>query len=192
MQGPQRCLGSCSKSTDTAVAGNNGSGSKADACAGAQCFKCHEPDVDDLDACSIALDLGNARSAPGIDLVPTFTTSNKRICLLLATGQMGLLRIEDAERLQVRATLVATLRPRERVGPSCLTRARVECRVFRRDGRSRRTRWWGRAWRLTAARGHTKRPMSAVRKRRRRLASCSSAMPSPFRCSLPPRALEAV
>lgn len=102
MQGPQRCLGSCVQTTDGG--GGAAGGSKADAATpGAECFRCHEPDVDDLDACSIALDLGNARSAPGIDLVPTFTTSNKRICLLLATGQMGMLRIEDAERLQVRA-----------------------------------------------------------------------------------------
>ena len=36
-----------------------------------------------------------------MDLVPTFTTSNQRICLLLANGRMGFLRIEDAERLQV-------------------------------------------------------------------------------------------
>lgn len=37
-----------------------------------------------------------------IDMVPTFTTSNERICLLMASsGQMGSLRIEDAERLQV-------------------------------------------------------------------------------------------
>ena len=36
-----------------------------------------------------------------IDMVPTFTTSNERICLLMTNGQMGSLRIEDAERLQV-------------------------------------------------------------------------------------------
>lgn len=35
-----------------------------------------------------------------IDMVPTFTTSNERICLLMTNGQMGSLRIEDAERLQ--------------------------------------------------------------------------------------------
>jgi len=34
-------------------------------------------------------------------MVPTFTTSNERICLLMTNGQMGSLRIEDAERLQV-------------------------------------------------------------------------------------------
>lgn len=106
VQGPQRCLGSCSQST-AAVAAAGGGAAKADASPGADCFRCHEPDVDNLDSCSIALDLGNARSAPGIDLVPTFTTSNKRICLLLATGQMGMLRIEDAERLQVRCVCCA-------------------------------------------------------------------------------------
>lgn len=36
-----------------------------------------------------------------MDVVPTFTTSNDRMCLLLSTGRMGMLRIEDAERLQV-------------------------------------------------------------------------------------------
>ena len=41
-------------------------------------------------------------SAPGVDIVPTFTTNNDRMCLVLRTGQLGLLRIEDAERLQVR------------------------------------------------------------------------------------------
>ena len=42
-----------------------------------------------------------------MDLVPTFTTSNQRICLLLANGKMGFLRIEDAERLQVSYILTA-------------------------------------------------------------------------------------
>lgn len=41
------------------------------------------------------------RSAAGVDVVPTFTTSNDRMCLLLSSGQYGLMRIEDAERLQV-------------------------------------------------------------------------------------------
>lgn len=65
------------------------------------CYKCHVPGTDGHSDCSLALDMGNARSAPGLDLVPTFTTNNRRMCLLLATGQMGMLRIEDAERLQV-------------------------------------------------------------------------------------------
>lgn len=33
--------------------------------------------------------------------MPTFTTSNDRMMLLLSSGQSGMLRIEDAERLQV-------------------------------------------------------------------------------------------
>ena len=41
------------------------------------------------------------RSGPGVDVVPTFKTGNGRICLLLKTGQLGALRTEDAERLQV-------------------------------------------------------------------------------------------
>lgn len=45
-------------------------------------------------------DLSNARSGPGLDVVPTFTCSNNRITLLLG-DKFGLLRIEDAERLQV-------------------------------------------------------------------------------------------
>jgi len=45
-------------------------------------------------------------SAPGIDIVPTFTTNNDRMCLVLRTGQLGLLRIEDAERLQVHPYLL--------------------------------------------------------------------------------------
>ncbi|DBA65791.1 TPA: hypothetical protein ACH3X2_002828 [Trebouxia sp. C0005] len=65
------------------------------------CYSCHDPDPADLSQnCSFALDLGNARSSPVIDMVPTFTTSNERICLLMTDGQMGSLRIEDAERLQ--------------------------------------------------------------------------------------------
>jgi hypothetical protein len=47
------------------------------------------------------LDHDKARSALGVDVVPTFTTNNKRMCLLLATGEMGMLRIKDAERLQM-------------------------------------------------------------------------------------------
>ena len=41
------------------------------------------------------------RTSAGIDMIPTMTTCNYRIGLLLADGQMGLLRIEDAERVQV-------------------------------------------------------------------------------------------
>lgn len=33
--------------------------------------------------------------------MPTFTTSNDRMLLLLSSGQSGMLRCEDAERLQV-------------------------------------------------------------------------------------------
>lgn len=36
-----------------------------------------------------------------MDVVPTFTTSNDRMMLLLSSGLSGMLRIEDAERLQV-------------------------------------------------------------------------------------------
>ena len=39
-----------------------------------------------------------------MDCVPTLKTANSRICLLLPSGVMGLLRIDDAERLQARCT----------------------------------------------------------------------------------------
>ena len=78
-----KCIGACCTPEDHA------SGAP-------ECFECHEPG----DEFNLVMDMGNARSAPGLDLVPTFTTNNKRMCLLLATGQMGMLRVEDAERLQ--------------------------------------------------------------------------------------------
>ena len=50
------------------------------------------------------------RSSPVIDMVPTFTTSNERICLLMTNGHMGSLRIEDAERLQVQLMALPLVR----------------------------------------------------------------------------------
>lgn len=48
-----------------------------------------------------AVDLGNAISAPCEDVAPTFTTNNSKILLLMPNGKpSGMLRIEDAERLQ--------------------------------------------------------------------------------------------
>ena len=41
------------------------------------------------------------RSAPPVDVVPTFKTTNGRLLLLLSRGEVGMLRIQDAERLQV-------------------------------------------------------------------------------------------
>ena len=52
-------------------------------------------------ACRVTERCDPCRSSPVIDMVPTFTTSNERICLLMTNGSMGSLRIEDAERLQV-------------------------------------------------------------------------------------------
>ncbi|KAK9799826.1 hypothetical protein WJX73_006324 [Symbiochloris irregularis] len=63
---------------------------------GRACYQCHDP----VENCSYAVDLGNAQSSPPTDVVPTFKTTNERICLLLANDTMGMLRIEDAERLQ--------------------------------------------------------------------------------------------
>lgn len=40
-------------------------------------------------------------------MVPTLKTANTRICLLLPTGDMGMLRISDAERLQARPHLTS-------------------------------------------------------------------------------------
>ncbi len=48
----------------------------------------------------IAVDLSNAQNAPCVGLTPTFTTGNCRMALLLPGGEFGLLRIQDAERLQ--------------------------------------------------------------------------------------------
>ena len=43
------------------------------------------------------------RSGPAVDVIPTMKTQNERICLFLNDGRAGYLRIEDAERLQVRS-----------------------------------------------------------------------------------------
>eukprot|EP00210_Caulerpa_lentillifera_P001820 g1750.t1 len=88
-QGPQCCLGSCLDDyQENGVSG--------------LCYECFQEDMSMKENAehSFALDLGNARSAPGVDVVPTFTTHNDRICLLLGSKQMGMLRIQDAERLQ--------------------------------------------------------------------------------------------
>lgn len=73
---------------------------------GRRCYSCHknlerrkQSDFIDDDV-SYAVDLGNAMSPPSVDAVPTFTTRNDRILCLLPDGRRGLLRIEDAERLQ--------------------------------------------------------------------------------------------
>ena len=62
-----------------------------------------------------------------MDRIPTMKTSNCRMCLLLATGQMGMLMIEDAERLQARPP--ATPPRRCPLSISC-TRALSWLRVF--------------------------------------------------------------
>ncbi|KAK9845815.1 hypothetical protein WJX81_003168 [Elliptochloris bilobata] len=72
--------------------------------AGRPCFLCHDPKPDKAgggtSGCAFAFDMGNAQSAPAVDCVPTLKTANTRICLLLPSGEMGLLRVDDAERLQ--------------------------------------------------------------------------------------------
>jgi hypothetical protein len=101
---------------------------KVQAVEGAQmCFECHEPEGHALSECNVVLDLSNARVPPGVDLVPTFTTNNRRMCLLLATRGMGMLRVEDVERLQVcRPRLLSpTAKPSHR---SCQLRVCCLCR----------------------------------------------------------------
>lgn len=49
---------------------------------------------------ALAFDLGEARSMPVEDMAPTLTTSNRSIVVALPSGLFGLLRVEDAERLQ--------------------------------------------------------------------------------------------
>ncbi|KAF5830012.1 S-adenosyl-L-methionine-dependent methyltransferase [Dunaliella salina] len=67
------------------------------------CYECYQAPsldtTDGMDKCSLAFDLGNARCPPGVDVCPTFTTSNSRICLALEK-QVGIMRTTDAERLQ--------------------------------------------------------------------------------------------
>ncbi|KDD76604.1 hypothetical protein H632_c164p0, partial [Helicosporidium sp. ATCC 50920] len=85
-QGKQRCMGSCERLFG-----------------GQRCFSCHLARLErgeDPDALSYALDLSNALSPAGVDVVPTFTTGNDRMLLLLSSGAAGMLRCEDGERLQ--------------------------------------------------------------------------------------------
>ena len=68
-----------------------------------KCYKCHQESLKERNSnedVSFAIDLGCAICKPGEDIIPSFTTANDRILLLLADGRSGLLRIEDAERLQ--------------------------------------------------------------------------------------------
>lgn len=83
-QGAHPCPGSCKKLFE-----------------GQTCYTCHYQSERRPQDVSYAIDLGNAVSPAGEDVVPTFTTSNDRMLLLLSSGQSGMLRCEDAERLQV-------------------------------------------------------------------------------------------
>ncbi|KAJ9522660.1 hypothetical protein QJQ45_019734, partial [Haematococcus lacustris] len=83
-QGMQACLGACTRCIDP------------EGQPGSPCFECFDTEVSqdrqqplELEQRSLAMDLGNARSAPGVDVVPTFTTNNSRMCLALADGQVG-------------------------------------------------------------------------------------------------------
>jgi len=48
----------------------------------------------------VAVDLSNAQNAPCVGMLPTMTTGNCRMAILLPGGAFGLVRIQDAERLQ--------------------------------------------------------------------------------------------
>ena len=54
----------------------------------------------DASSPGVCIDLSNAQCSPAVGLAPTFTKSNCRMGVLLGDGQFGLLRIQDAERLQ--------------------------------------------------------------------------------------------
>ncbi|KAI3428766.1 hypothetical protein D9Q98_007587 [Chlorella vulgaris] len=86
-QGSQKCTGGCEQLFGT----------------GRRCYPCHAAELRNMRhhrRVSYALDMGNAMSPAGEDVVPTFTTSNDRMLLALADGTSGMLRVEDAERLQ--------------------------------------------------------------------------------------------
>ncbi|KAI7841433.1 hypothetical protein COHA_004828 [Chlorella ohadii] len=62
---------------------------------GRRCYPCHAAELRNMrhhSRVSYALDMGNAMSPAGEDVVPTFTTSNERMLLLLADGASGMLR----------------------------------------------------------------------------------------------------
>lgn len=85
-QGMQPCLGACVQLFE-----------------GHPCYKCHRKKLQQRnsnDDVSFAIDLAQAMCKPGEDVVPSFTTSNDRMLLLLADGRTGMLRVEDGERLQ--------------------------------------------------------------------------------------------
>lgn len=86
-QGPNPCTGGCKNTLGSTMC----------------CYHCHMASMNEMKSCdtiSFALDMGNAVSQPPGDVVPTFTTSNDKIYLFLRNGDHGMLRVEDAERLQ--------------------------------------------------------------------------------------------
>jgi site-specific DNA-cytosine methylase len=85
-QGMQGCFGACKELFEGNV-----------------CFQCHQKQLKERNSnssVSFAIDLGQAMARPGEDVVPSLTTSNDRILLLLRDGRVGMLRVEDGERLQ--------------------------------------------------------------------------------------------
>jgi len=85
-QGMQSCPGSCKQLFE-----DN------------ECYECHLETLKQRNSnenVSFAIDMGCAICRPGEDIIPSFTTANDRILLLLADGRTGMLRVEDAERLQ--------------------------------------------------------------------------------------------
>ena len=85
-QGMQQCLGACKQLFE-----------------GNMCFSCRKMETKNRTSnkeVNFALDLGQATARPAEDVVPSLTTSNDRILLLLRDGRVGMLRVEDGERLQ--------------------------------------------------------------------------------------------
>jgi site-specific DNA-cytosine methylase len=85
-QGMQQCVGACRQLFDNTP-----------------CYSCHtfesQTRTSNKDV-NFAVDLGQAMAKPAEDVVPSLTTSNDRILLLLRDGRVGMLRVEDAERIQ--------------------------------------------------------------------------------------------
>ena len=85
-QGMQPCVGACRQLFDNTP-----------------CYSCHALEsqrrTSNKDV-NFAVDLAQAMAKPAEDVVPSLTTSNDRILLLLRDGRVGMLRVEDAERIQ--------------------------------------------------------------------------------------------
>ena len=85
-QGMQPCLGACRGMFDDNP-----------------CYSCHTLELRNRTSnrdVNFGIDLAQATAKPGEDVLPSLTTSNDRILLLLRDGRVGMLRVEDGERMQ--------------------------------------------------------------------------------------------